>query len=72
MTKKRSRLTDADRARRPALDDRVSQAMKDLRERANNLPPGTERDKLIRRARVMDTSNHLNDWLASLGLRART
>ena len=70
MTKKRSRLTGSERARRPALEDRISQAMKDLQERANSLPPGLERNKLMRRVRVMDTSNHLHNWLASPGLRA--
>jgi hypothetical protein len=44
--------------------------MKDLQERANSLPLGLERDKLMRRVRVMDTSNHLHNWLASPGLRA--
>ena len=44
--------------------------MKYLQERANSLPLGLERDKLMRRVRVMDTSNHLHNWLASPGLRA--
>ena len=44
--------------------------MKDLQERANSLPLGLERDKLMRRMRAIDTSNHLHDWLASPGLRA--
>ena len=69
MIQKRGRLTNEQRAGRPALEERVFQTIKDLQERANNLPPGTERDKLLRRVRVMATSNHLNDWLASPGLR---
>lgn len=65
----KNRLTDEERASRPALEERVSQVMKELEERANKLPPGMERDKLMRRIRGLDTSNHLNDWLASPGLR---
>ena len=72
MTKKRRHLSAADRASRPALEDRVLQVLKELEERANNLSPGLERDKLMRRVRVMNTSNHLNDWLASPGLRTPT
>ena len=72
MTEKRSHLTAAQRATRPALEDRIFQAIKDLEERVKNLPPGLEREKLTRRIRVMNTSNHLNDWLASPGLRTPT
>ena len=69
MTKTRRRLSKAERANRPAFEDRVSRVAKDLEERAARLPPGKERDNLIRRARLMGAANHINGWLVSPGLR---
>jgi len=39
-----------------------------LRGEAKELPPGIERDQLIRRARQADTGSHMNRWLTSPGL----
>jgi hypothetical protein len=34
------------------------------------LPPGPQRDALLRRARQMDVANHMNEWLSSLRLQS--
>lgn len=64
----RKRLSNAERASRPAFDEQVSEAAKDLEDRAGRLPPGPERDALLRRARRMDVARHINAWLSSPGL----
>lgn len=64
----RKRLSNAERASRPAFDEQVSEAAKDLEDRAGRLPPGPERDALLRRARRMDVARHIIAWLSSPGL----
>ena len=59
------RLSPTERMSRPSLEVRVSQRVKQLEERAWQMPPGPERDDLLRRARRMDVANHLNEWLSS-------
>jgi hypothetical protein len=58
------------RASRPSFEVRVSQAAKDLEEQAWRLPPGPERDNMLRRARLIQTASHLQEWLTSPGLKA--
>jgi hypothetical protein len=70
MSTTRKRLSNEERASRPAFDERVSQAAKDLEDRARRLPPGPERDALLRRARRMNIANQMDEWLSSPGLRA--
>lgn len=43
-----------------------------MRERAQALPPGAERDQLLKQARNADTTAHLDDWMSSPGLRPPT
>jgi hypothetical protein len=57
-------------ASRPAFEVRLSQAAKDLEKTAWQMPPGPERDGLLRKARQMDVANHINGWLSSPGLAA--
>ena len=54
MLTTRKRLSNEARASRPAFQERVFQAAKGLEDRARRLPPGPERDALLRRARRMD------------------
>jgi hypothetical protein len=61
MSKTRARLSKEQRASRPTFEERVSQAAKDLENQAWRLPPGPERDNLLRRARRMDVANHMNE-----------
>lgn len=49
----RKRLSNEERASRPAFNGRVCEAAKDLEDRAGRLPPGPERDALLRRASRM-------------------
>jgi hypothetical protein len=51
------------------LQDRLASFAKEARAKAWVLPPGTEKDDLLRRARQADTAAHLDDWLNSPGLR---
>jgi hypothetical protein len=47
----------------------LSQEAERLRAEAENLPPGTERHDLERRARQAKTAAHIDEWLKSPGLR---
>jgi hypothetical protein len=51
------------------LDERLVAEAKRLRAEAENLPPGRERDHLLRQARQTDAAAHMNDWVSSPGLR---
>ena len=41
---------------------------KQLREEAKCLPPGAERDRVLRKARQDETALHMTEWLNSPGL----
>ena len=66
--KPRRRMNSDERASRPSFEARVSQAAKELEQKAWGMPPGPERDNLLRRARQMDVTSHLREWLSSPGL----
>jgi hypothetical protein len=66
----KKRLTQAERLSRPPLEVRIAQLVADLKDQAERLPPGSEREALLRRARIMDISAHMNEWLSSPGLKA--
>ena len=50
------------------FDERLAEQARRLREQAETLSPGKERDALMRRARHADIAAHINDWLTSPGL----
>ena len=50
------------------LVDRLVAWANELREKAASLPPGLERDELLRKARQADTASHLEGWVTSPGL----
>ena len=52
-----------------SLEARLAQEAKRLREEAKLLPPGAQRDELIRKARQAETGSHMTEWLTSPGLR---
>lgn len=54
------------------LEERLLKEAQRLREEARKLPPSPERLELVRRARQVETSAHLSDWLRSPGLRPPT
>jgi hypothetical protein len=51
-----------------SFEERLAELARRLREQAKTLPPGKERDGLMRRARQAEITSHLNEWLTSPGL----
>ena len=51
-----------------SLEQRLAKATQDCRERADKLPPGKEREVLLRRARQAVTAARINKWISSPGL----
>ena len=51
-----------------SLQDRISSFAETARKVAALLPPGAERDVLLRKARQADTAANLTDWANSPGL----
>jgi hypothetical protein len=66
--KPRQRVKPEERLSRPSFNERISRRAKDLEEQAWQMPPGPERDALLRKARKMNVSEHLMEWLSSPGL----
>jgi hypothetical protein len=52
--------------------ERLVTEAKQLREKARLLPPGVDRETLLRKARLDETAAHIDEWLNSLGLRPPT
>jgi hypothetical protein len=48
-----------------SLEERLAEEAKRLREEAKSLPPGAEREALLRRARQAETGSHMSQWLRS-------
>ncbi|MGY3691134.1 hypothetical protein ACVIGA_001214 [Bradyrhizobium sp. USDA 3240] len=65
MVMKRPRLTHTE-----SLEERLNIEAQRLRKEAWGTPPGVERSRLIRKARLAETASQLSDWLRSPGLRA--
>ena len=51
-----------------SLEERLANQAKRLRQQAKTMPPGAERDDLIRRASQNETTANLSAWLTSPGL----
>jgi hypothetical protein len=51
-----------------SFEERLAEQARRLREQAKPLPPGKERDALMRRARQAEITSHINEWLTSPGL----
>jgi hypothetical protein len=51
-----------------SLRDRLASFAKDARKKASRLPPGPEKEQMLRKARQADTAAHLDDWANSPGL----
>ena len=50
--------------------ERLSQEAEQLREQTEAMPPGNEREELLRKARQAETASHINEWLSSPGLQS--
>lgn len=55
---------------RPPLQDLLAQEALRLRDEALVVSAGPGRDAMLRKARLVETASHINDWLASPGLQA--
>ena len=51
-----------------SFEDRLAHEAQRLREQAKALPPGLDRDHLVRKARQAETAAHISGWLTSPGL----
>src|ERR1700747_342281 len=51
-----------------SLEARLAEEARRLREAVKLLPPGPERDEMIRQARRAETGSHMSEWLRSPGL----
>jgi len=50
------------------LEERLALEAQSLKEQAEALPPGRDREMLLRRARQTETASHITEWLSSPGL----
>ena len=50
-----------------ALEERLAEEGERLREQAKKLPPGLERETLLRKARQAETGSHISEWPRSPG-----
>ena len=50
------------------LEERLALEAQVLKEQAEALPPGRDREMLLRRARQTETASHITEWLSSPGL----
>ena len=55
-----------------SLRERLESFASDVRQRAEKLSPGPEKESLLRRARQADTAAHLDEWVNSPGLQPPT
>jgi hypothetical protein len=46
-----------------SLQDRLSQQAREDRDQARSLPPGREREELLRRARRAESASQMTQWL---------
>jgi hypothetical protein len=60
--------TQASQPKQRPLQDRLGLHALRLKEEAQALRPGPERDAMIRRARQAETASHVDEWLSSPGL----
>jgi hypothetical protein len=51
-----------------SLKDRLASFAKDAREKASSLPPGAEKDELLRKAEQAETTARAAAWIDSPGL----
>jgi hypothetical protein len=65
MTVKRNRHKQT-----TSFDERLQRAASEAREAARRLPPGPQRELLLKKASQAETACRINEWLASPGLRA--
>ncbi len=50
------------------LSDRLAHEAERLRQKARTVRADKERERLLRKARQLETASHINEWLSSPGL----
>ena len=50
------------------FEERLAEEAERFRKAAQDAPPGTARELLLKRARQAEIASHMNDWLRSPGL----
>ena len=60
------------RSNKKALKEHLAIEAIHLREKAETLPAGAERDDLLRKARRLEVASQIDNWLASPGLKSPT
>ena len=55
-----------------SFNERLADWAEKIREQAVRLPPGAEREEMLKRASQADTAAHLDDWANSPGLQPPT
>jgi hypothetical protein len=51
-----------------SLQDRLAAYAKEVREHAESLPLGPQRDELMKKARQADTASQMNGWVNAPGI----
>ncbi|QPF81730.1 hypothetical protein IC762_18085 [Bradyrhizobium genosp. L] len=67
MVQKRRRLKQTQ-----TLEERLKERAKELRDRAKAMPPGAEKEALLKRARQAETGAQMSDWLRAPEIQAQT
>jgi hypothetical protein len=52
-----------------SLDERIADHARRIRDEAKAMPPGKERQEMVRRARQAEVAAHISEWISSPGLR---
>ena len=55
-----------------SLEERMADYANKLRQEAKALPPGSEREQMLKRARQAEVGAHMSEWLQSPGLQPPT
>ena len=54
------------------FQERLAEEAARFKQAANDMPPSTARELLLKRARQAETAAHIDEWLSSPGLRPPT
>jgi hypothetical protein len=55
-----------------SFEDQITAEKSQLGAQAASLPPGPQKDALLKKIRQLETASHVNEWLTSPGLQPPT
>jgi hypothetical protein len=55
-----------------SFEEQIAAEKSRLEEQAATLPPGPQKDALLKKIRQLETASHMNAWLTSPGLQPPT